>query len=402
MKLMQKVMAIKSVRDLQVENQRVLMRVDFNVPIDLSGRVVDDARIEAALPTIKYLIGKGAKVILMSHLGRPKGRVRKEYTLKPVAIELGRLLGKSVKFLDNCIGDYTELEVMGMQPGDVILLENLRFHSEEEANDPGFSKSLAALADVYVDDAFGTAHRAHASTVGVAELVKVRGIGFLMENEIEDLTEILENPQKPFLVILGGAKVSDKIGVINSLLDKADTMLIGGAMAYTFALAQGKSVGNSLVERDKVDVALECLKKAKEKGVNILLPLDTVATDNLNFRTHKVGQVQVFDGNIPNGWEGVDIGPKTTERYVDEIRGAKTILWNGPMGVFEIEDCSGGTTTIARAIGKSSAKSIVGGGDSVTALRLSGYANRVSFISTGGGASLEFLEGKVLPGIKAI
>lgn len=393
---------VPSVKELAVKDQRVLVRVDFNVPMDIGGTITDNTRILGALPTIEYLIREGAKVVLMSHLGRPKGKVRNEFSLKPVAEELERVLRKPVKFEEECIGERIQLEVSGMKAGEVMLLENLRFHAGEEANDPEFARELAKLGDVYVNDAFGTAHRAHASTVGVPKLVRIKGAGLLMEREIESLSELVNHPDSPFVVILGGAKVSDKIGVIDALLEKADTMLIGGAMAYTFALAQGKEVGNSLVERDKVDVARECLKKAKEKGVKLILPEDTLATDHLNFRTGTIGQVKVVDGGVPEGWEGVDIGPNTCDVFRKEIALAKTVLWNGPMGVFEIEDCSKGTVSIAQAVAKSGAKSIVGGGDSVTAVNLSGYANRISFISTGGGASLEFLEGKELPGLKAL
>lgn len=393
---------IMSIKDLHVSNLRVLMRVDFNVPMDDEGNITDMTRLNAAVPDVRYLLEHNAKVILMSHLGRPGGKRDLKYTLAPVAKAFSKLIGQPVTFLDDCIGPQIILAVSSMPSGSIILLENLRFHPGEEANDLPFAEELAALGEVYVNDAFGTAHRAHASVVGVPELIRVRGAGFLMLKELEYLGEKTNNPERPFTVLLGGAKVSDKINIINVLLDKVDTMLIGGAMSYTFRLALGKSIGDSLVELDKVELAKECLKKAEEKGVKIILPVDDVITDHIDFSTRKVGELKVVEGNIPAGWRGVDIGPKTQDLFEKEIAIAKTILWNGPMGVCEIKDCAKGTNAIANAVGKSNAISIVGGGDSTMAINNSGYASRISFISTGGGASLEFLEGKELPGLKAL
>lgn len=342
-------------------------------------------------------------LVLTSHLGRPKSKEDKQFSLAPVAKALSEKLGKPVVFVDDCIGPKVKEACAAMKPGDVVLLENSRFYPEEKKNDPEFAKKLAedTGAEAYVNDAFGTAHRAHATTAGVAAYLPIKVAGLLIEKELEFLGSKTENPERPFTVILGGAKVSDKITVIDSLLDKCNSMLIGGAMAYTFALAQGKKVGKSLVEADKVDLALAALKKAKDKGVNFLLPVDNVVCQTIDFAAGTVGELKVMEG-IEDGWAGVDIGPKTVELYKNEIAKSKTILWNGPMGVFEIKECAKGTFAIAEAVAKSDAISIVGGGDSVKAVKKSGYAKDVTFISTGGGASLEFLEGKQLPGVAVL
>lgn len=394
---------IKTIKDVDLKGKKVFVRVDFNVPFDNKGEISDDTRIVAALPTIKYLIDEGAMLVLTSHLGRPKSKEDKQFSLAPVAKALSEKLGKPVVFVDDCIGPKVKEACAAMKPGDVVLLENSRFYPEEKKNDPEFAKKLAedTGAEAYVNDAFGTAHRAHATTAGVAAYLPIKVAGLLIEKELEFLGSKTENPERPFTVILGGAKVSDKITVIDSLLDKCDSMLIGGAMAYTFALAQGKKVGKSLVEADKVVLALAALKKAKDKGVNFLLPVDNVVCQTIDFAAGTVGELKVMEG-IEDGWAGVDIGPKTVELYKNEIAKSKTILWNGPMGVFEIKECAKGTFAIAEAVAKSDAISIVGGGDSVKAVKKSGYAKDVTFISTGGGASLEFLEGKQLPGVAVL
>lgn len=394
---------IKTIKDVDLKGKKVFVRVDFNVPFDNKGEISDDTRIVAALPTIKYLIDEGAMLVLTSHLGRPKSKEDKQFSLAPVAKALSEKLGKPVVFVDDCIGPKVKEACAAMKPGDVVLLENSRFYPEEKKNDPEFAKKLAedTGAEAYVNDAFGTAHRAHATTAGVAAYLPIKVAGLLIEKELEFLGSKTENPERPFTVILGGAKVSDKITVIDSLLDKCDSMLIGGAMAYTFALAQGKKVGKSLVEADKVDLALAAIKKAKDKGVNFLFPVDNVVCQTIDFAAGTVGELKVMEG-IEDGWAGVDIGPKTVELYKNEIAKSKTILWNGPMGVFEIKECAKGTFAIAEAVAKSDAISIVGGGDSVKAVKKSGYAKDVTFISTGGGASLEFLEGKQLPGVAVL
>ena len=386
-----------------LKGKKVFVRVDFNVPFDNKGEISDDTRIVAALPTIKYLVDEGAMVVLTSHLGRPKSKADTQFSLAPVAKALSEKLGKPVAFVDDCIGPKVKEACAAMKPGDVVLLENSRFYPEEKKNDPEFAKKLAedTGAEAYVNDAFGTAHRAHATTAGVAAYLPVKVAGLLIEKELEFLGSKTENPDRPFTVILGGAKVSDKITVIDSLLDKCDSMLIGGAMAYTFALAQGKKVGSSLVEADKVDLAKAALEKAKAKGVKFLLPVDNVVSNSIDFAGGTVGELKVMEG-IEDGWSGVDIGPKTVELYKGEIAKSKTILWNGPMGIFEIKACAAGTFAIAEAVAKSDAVSIVGGGDSVKAVKKSGYAKDVTFISTGGGASLEFLEGKELPGVAVL
>lgn len=415
-------MAKLSVSNLNAKGLRVLARVDYNVPMeekDGSMVVNDSTRILATLPTLKLLIEKGAKVILTAHLGRPKGQREPSMSLKPVAAKLSEALGRPVAFVDECVGDKVKAHIASMQNGDVVLLENVRYHNEEEANDPVFAGQLAELADVYVNDAFGAAHRAHASTEGVARIISARGgkcaAGLLMEKELQYLGDELESPEKPFVVILGGAKVSDKIQVIDNLLNKADSILIGGAMAYTFRLALGRKVGKSLVERDKVDVAQAALDKAKAKGVQFLLPednliVDPVETGELNKKGKPVLEFRNPRDNdsldIPDQSEGVDIGPKSVEAFSKVIAGAKTILWNGPMGIFEDPRFAKGTFAIAEAVAKATketgAKSIIGGGDSVKAIHKAGMGDQVTFMSTGGGASLEFLEGKVLPGVAAL
>ena len=393
---------VKTIDDVEWKGKRVFVRVDFNAPLDSDCNVTDDTRIRAAVPTIRKLSEDGAKVILASHLGRPKGERVSELSLAPVAPILAAKLGLPVLFLDDCIGQSVETAASSLENGQVALLENLRYHSGETQNEPEFATKLSQLADCYVNDAFGTAHRAHASTFGVAKLLPTKVSGYLIEKELEFLGEKTAHANRPFVVILGGAKVSDKISVIDTLLDKADVLIIGGAMAYTFALANGKTVGDSLSEPDKIEIAKAALEKAAAKGVKFLLPIDTLITDSLDFKAKTLGETQVVEGDIPDGWEGVDIGPLTTEQYAEEVSRAGTVLWNGPMGVFEIEDSSKGTFAVAKAVAESDAISIIGGGDSVTAINNSGYADQVSFMSTGGGASLEFLEGRDLPGVLAL
>ncbi|HEY2587668.1 MAG TPA: phosphoglycerate kinase [Tepidisphaeraceae bacterium] len=383
-------MAKKTVADVDVKGKRVLMRVDFNVPLEGS-RITDDRRIQQALPTIRNVIDRGGRLVLMSHLGRPKGGPEPKYSLKPAADRLRELLGKDVTFASDSIGPEVEKLANGLKDGDVLLLENLRFHKEEEKNDPNFAKQLAQLGDIYVNDAFGTAHREHASTFGAAQVLagRPRVIGSLIQKELKFLGDAISNPKRPFVAILGGAKVSDKINVIEQLLGKADTLLIGGAMAYTFFLAQGKEVGKSLVERDKVDLARQLLAKA---GGKIKLPVDNVVSDKMS----DDAVTKVVEGNIPADLEGFDIGPKTRELYKAEIAKARTIVWNGPMGVFEKKPFAEGTRAIAQAVADATARngavSIIGGGDSAAAIEQMGLADKVSHVSTGGGASLEFLE----------
>ena len=396
-----------TVRDLEVYGKRVLVRVDFNVPTEeRNGQIVitDDTRIRESLPTINYLREHGAKTILMAHFGRPKGRPVEKYSLRPVGVALHNLIDHPVAFSHDCIGPDAEKIVSDMKEGDVTLLENVRFHAEEEANDPAFAESLAKLSDgLYVNDAFGAAHRAHASTAGVTKFVRQAAMGFLMEKELKYLQEELAHPARPFLVILGGSKVSDKIGVIKALLDKADTILICGAMANTFLEAEGVHMGSSRVERDKLDLARELIALAKEKHVRLLLPIDVLGAEEIRpgSATRHSGRIS-HDYNIPDGWKAVDIGPLTIALFKNEMAAAKTILWNGPPGIFEIEEFSAGTEAIAEALAESNAVTIIGGGDSVTAVRQSGLADKMTFISTGGGASLELLEGKELPGVASL
>ncbi|NMB10359.1 MAG: phosphoglycerate kinase [Tissierellia bacterium] len=391
----------KSLKDIDVKDKKVLVRVDFNVPLSKETKeITDDSRIKAALPTINYLVDNGAKVILMSHLGRPKGQANPEFSLKPVAKRLEELLGKKVEFLDSdtVIDDNIKEKVNNLKSGEIALLQNTRYREEETKNGEEFAKDLASLGDVFVNDAFGTSHRAHASNVGVASILP-SALGFLVEKEVEIMGKALENPKRPFIAILGGAKVSDKIGVIENLLEKVDTILIGGGMAYTFLKAQGKEIGKSLVEEDKIELAKEILSKAEKEGVKLILPVDSVVakevSDDVDFEV-------VSNDNIPSDEMGLDIGPKSIDLFREEILKAGTIVWNGPMGVFELNNFNKGTFAVAEALAESKAITIVGGGDSAAAVEKAGYKEKVTHVSTGGGASLEFLEGKELPGIAAI
>jgi len=390
----------RTLEDLQVEGKRVLVRCDFNVPMDDEGNITDDRRIVSSLPTIKYLMDNKARVILMSHLGRPKGQPNPKFSLEPVAKRLSELLGKEVTFAkeDMVVSDRVKEVVSNMKDGDVVLLENTRFRKEEEKNEESFAKELASLGDIYVNDAFGTSHRAHASNVGLSNQLP-SAVGYLVEKEISVMGKALENPERPFVAILGGAKVSDKIGVIENLLNKVDAILIGGGMAYTFLKAQGYEIGTSILEEDKLELAKELLKKAEEKNVRLLLPVDVVVAEEFKNDTN-FKQVKI--DSIPEDMMGLDIGEETIELFSNEIRGAKTVVWNGPMGVFEMENFKKGTDAIAKALSETDATTIVGGGDSASAVEKAGYADKITHISTGGGASLEFLEGKTLPGIGAI
>ncbi len=395
-------MAKLSIRDLDVSSKEVLMRVDFNVPLK-DGVITDDTRIQGAVPSIKLLVAGGAKLVLCSHLGRPKGGFEAKFSLAPAAAALGEILGLTVKLAPDCIGGEVAALRAALQPGEVLLLENTRFYPEEEANDSAFAEKLAGGAEIYINDAFGTAHRAHASTEGVTHFVKQSAMGLLMERELEYLDGKLQAPEKPFLVIMGGAKVSDKIQVITALMEKADAFLIGGAMANTFRKAQGYKTGNSRVEADKLDLALDILAKAEAKGVRFLLPADTRVTQEFREGAEtKVTAPYEQGGETPDGWEGIDIGDVAIDQFRTEVAKAKTIIWNGPMGVFEIESFAKGTRAIAEAMAASDAVTIVGGGDSVTAVNQFGLDDQMTFISTGGGASLELLEGKVLPGVAAL
>jgi triosephosphate isomerase len=388
----------KTVEDIEVKGRKVIVRVDFNVPLDEEGNITDDKRIVGALSTIKYLIENKAKTILVSHLGRPKGEFKPKYSMKPAVARLSKLLGQEVILANDVIGEDAKAKAGALKEGQVLMLENVRFHKEEEKNDPAFAKELASLAEIYVNDAFGTAHRAHASTAGIASYLPAV-CGFLIKKEIEVMGKALTNPARPFVAILGGAKVSDKITIIENLLDKVDTLIIGGGMAYTFLKAKGYHIGDSICEYDKVDLAKSLMKKAEEKGVNLMLPIGSIVAKEFKNDTEFK---YIPSDDMPDGWMGVDIGSLTIEKFSKEINKAKTIVWNGPMGVFEFPNFAVGTRAIARAVAESGAVSIVGGGDSAAALEQLGYADKITHISTGGGASLEFLEGKELPGIAAL
>ena len=391
-------MAIRKVDQIELKGRKVFVRVDFNVPLNEKNEITDDTRILLSLPTIRFVKEAGGKVVLASHLGRPKGKRDPKFSLAPVAERLSQLLGRKVALAIDCIGDEVQKQIKGMKEGEVLLLENLRFHPEEEKNDENFSKALASLCEVYVNDAFGAAHRAHASTEGMTRYVKTVAAGFLMMKEVESLEKALVNPQKPYVAILGGAKVSDKIAVIENLLNKVTTLLVGGGMAFTFLKAKGFDVGRSLVEEDQLGFSLNLLGRAEGK-VKFLLPYDHIAAERMDIQAKR--QI-VKNEKIPSDWVCLDIGPETVRVFSEEIRSAKTIVWNGPMGVFEMEPFSQGTFAIAKAVANSSAFSIVGGGDSVAAVNKAGVADKIKHISTGGGASLEFLEGKKLPGIEAL
>lgn len=389
----------KTVKDVDVRSKRVLVRVDYNVPLDANGNVSDDKRITASLPTINYLLEQGARIILCSHLGRPKGEVKKEFSLAPVAKRLKELLPNvNIYFASDCIGEEAQQKAAALKDGEILLLENLRFHKEEEKNDPEFAKKLASLAEIYVNDAFGTVHRAHASTAGVAAYLPAVA-GFLIGKELSMMGGALENPERPFVAILGGAKVADKIGVITNLLNKCDTLLIGGGMAYTFFKAMGYEIGDSLLDAESIDLAKQLMETAKENGVKLLLPVDTVVAKAF---AADAEHMTVSANAIPAGWQGLDIGEKTRELFAAEIKNAKTVIWNGPMGVFEFPEFAKGTEAVAKACAECGGTTIIGGGDSASAVKKLGYADKMTHISTGGGASLEFLEGKVLPGVAAL
>jgi len=388
----------RTIEDIDVKGKKVIVRVDFNVPLDAEGNITDDKRIEGALPTIKYLIDQGAKTILVSHLGRPKSGFEDKYSMKPTAKRLSELIGKDVIMAKDVIGEDAKAKAAALKSGEVLILENVRFHKEEEKNDPAFAKELSSLAEIYVNDAFGTAHRAHASTAGLADYLPAV-CGYLIQKEIEFMGKALSNPARPFVAILGGAKVSDKIAVIENLIDKVNTLIIGGGMAYTFLKAKGYKIGNSICEDDKLDLARSLMEKAEKKGVNLMLPIGSIVGKEFkNDTEHKY----VPSDDMPDGWMGMDIGSLTIEKFSKEIKKAKTIVWNGPMGVFEFPNFATGTKEVAKAVAESGALSIVGGGDSAAAVEQLGYADKITHISTGGGASLEFLEGKVLPGIAVL
>lgn len=387
----------KTIEDIDVKDKKVLVRCDFNVPLK-DGEITNDKRIVASLPTIQYLLKNNAKVILCSHLGRPKGEFKPEFSLKPVAARLGECLGQEVKMASDVVGDNAKALAADLKSGEVMLIENVRYHAEETKNDPEFSKKLASLADIFVNDAFGTAHRAHCSTTGVADYLPAV-CGYLIQKEIKFMGGALENPKRPLVAILGGAKVSDKIGVITNLIEKVDTLIIGGGMAYTFMKSLGHRIGDSLLEADKVEMAKEMMEKAKAKGVTFLIPVDNKVGKEYKEDT----DAKVVDSDeIPDGWMGLDIGPKTQAMFADAIKGAGTVIWNGPMGVSEWDNFAAGTIAVAKAVADSGSISIIGGGDSVAAVQKLGFGDKMSHISTGGGASLEFLEGKVLPGIAAL
>ena len=388
----------KTIRDIDLKGKKVFVRCDFNVPMDENQNITDNTRIVAALPTIKYLLEQNCKIILASHLGRPKGEFKPEFSLKPVAVELSKLLGKEVIMAKDVIGEDATTKAANLKEGEIMLLENVRFHREETDNDPEFAKKLASMAEIYVNDAFGAAHRAHASTAGIANYLPAVA-GFLIEKELTVLGNAINNPERPLVAILGGAKVSDKIGVIDSLLDKVDTLMIGGGMAYTFFKAQGYGVGNSLCEEDKIDLALGAMEKAKNKGVKLLLPVDTKV--GKEFKPDTESKTVPWT-EIPDGWEGFDIGEKTIEMFKEELKNAKTVIWNGPLGLFEFDQFAIGTNEIAKTLANLDATTIIGGGDSAAAVEKAGLADKMTHISTGGGASLEFLEGKKLPGIECL
>ena len=390
---------MKSIDQVDVSNKRVFLRVDFNVPLDDAGRVTDDTRITAHLPTITYIAGKGGKVILASHLGRPKGKRNEKYSLRPVAEKLSGYLGKSVTFVDDCIGEKAEKAVTSMKAGDVVLLENLRFYEGEEKNDKDFARALAGLCDVYVDDAFAVAHRGHASNAGITQFVKECAAGFLLQSELDYLKKVTDNPIRPLVAIIGGAKVSDKIAVLENLLEKVDKLIIGGGMAFTFIKALGCGVGNSLCEQEMLDTARDVMEKAKKKGVKLYLPVDCIIAEKAEANA-VTKQIAVQE--IPDGWMGLDIGPATTTLFGEALQDAKTIVWNGPMGMFEIDAFSRGTFGLVTFVANSHALSVVGGGDTDTAIHRAGEAQRISYISTGGGAFLELLEGKVMPAVQAL
>lgn len=388
----------KSIVDIDVNGKKVFVRVDYNVPMDAEQNITNDTRIRATLPTVNYLLDHNAAVILACHVGRPKGKPVPEFSVAPIVKRLSELLGKEVKMAPDCVGEEASKMAADLKPGEVLLLQNLRYHSEEEKNDPEFAKQLASLADLAVNDAFGVSHRAHASVEGITKYIPTVA-GFLMEKEIKFVGQAVANPERPFVAIIGGAKVSDKIGVISNLLEKVDTLIIGGGMAHTFDAAKGYKIGASLCEPDKIDLAKELIKKAEEKNVNLVLPVDIIAADKFA----PDANTQIVDvKEIPDGWLGLDSGPKTSEKYVDALKGAKTVVWNGPMGVFEMDAFAQGTKDVAQAVADSGATSIVGGGDSISALKKTGLSDKITHISTGGGATLEFLEGKVLPGIAAL
>ena len=388
----------KTVKDIDVKGKKVLVRCDFNVPMDENKNITDKTRIVAAIPTIKYLLENNCAIILCSHLGRPKGEFKPEFSLEPVAKELSKLLGKEVIMAKDVVGDDAKTKAANLEQGQIMLLENVRFHREETDNSPEFAKELASMAQIYVNDAFGTAHRAHASTAGVAAYLPAVS-GFLIEKELKFLGNAVNNPERPFVAILGGAKVSDKIGVIDSLLDKVDTLMIGGGMAYTFFKAQGYEVGNSICELDKLDLAKQAMEKAKEKGVKLMLPVDTKI--GKEFKPDTESKTVAWT-EIPENWEGFDIGEKTIKMFVDELKTAKTVVWNGPLGLFEFDQFAIGTNSIAKVLSEIDATTIIGGGDSAAAVRKAGLEDKMTHISTGGGASLEFLEGKKLPGIECL
>ena len=388
----------KTVKDIDLKGKRVFVRCDFNVPMDENQNITDNTRIVAALPTIKYLLEQNCKIVLASHLGRPKGEFKPEFSLKPVAKELSKLLNKEVIMAKDVIGEGTIQKALDLKEGEIMLLENVRFHKEETDNDPEFAKKLASMAEVFVNDAFGTAHRAHASTTGIADYLPAVS-GFLIEKELKFLGNAVNNPERPFVAILGGAKVSDKIGVIDSLLEKVDTLMIGGGMAYTFFKAQGYEVGNSICEVDKLDLAKSAMEKAKQKGVKLLLPVDTKV--GKEFKEDTESKIVKWT-EIPADWEGFDIGPETIKMFTDELKTAKTVVWNGPLGLFEFDQFAIGTNAIAKALAELDATTIIGGGDSAAAVKKAGLEDKMTHISTGGGASLEFLEGKKLPGIECL